>query len=71
MTSRCLTPQDQRRPAPHVTIQNKVTPAMARETLSGAEAMEPPTPIRAVGMDLHRYLGGPCVPMHQVSCVGA
>lgn len=44
---------------PHVTIQNKVAPRVARELLQQLESdfFERPLTISALG--LHRYLGGP------------
>lgn len=54
-----LTPQDSARIAPHVTIQNKTTPADARATLARLEAEWQPFSARAEGLFLWRYLGGP------------
>ncbi|MDB5267888.1 MAG: hypothetical protein JWP58_928 [Hymenobacter sp.] len=54
-----LTPQDQQKLQPHVTIQNKVVPAEARQLL--AELQAGFTPFEAVGTGLHlwAYRGGP------------
>jgi 2'-5' RNA ligase len=54
-----LTPQDQQKLQPHVTIQNKVTPTEARELL--AELQADFTPFEAVGTGLHlwAYRNGP------------
>ena len=54
-----LTPQDSAKIAPHVTIQNKVSPDLARATLRELEAEFRPFTARAEGMTLWRYLGGP------------
>ena len=53
-----LTPQDRQPLRPHVTVQNKVDPVVARAT---AEAIAALAPIRGVaeGLLLWRYLGGP------------
>ncbi|MBO2008177.1 2'-5' RNA ligase family protein [Hymenobacter negativus] len=54
-----LTPQDQQKLQPHVTIQNKVDPAVARQLL--AEMQADFTPFEALGTGLHlwEYRGGP------------
>ncbi|MDO7848055.1 2'-5' RNA ligase family protein [Hymenobacter sp. M29] len=54
-----LTPQDQQKLQPHVTIQNKVDPAAARQLL--AELQAPFAPFEAVGTGLHlwAYRNGP------------
>jgi hypothetical protein len=44
---------------PHVTIQNKVSPKVARELVQSLERDFAPKPLRIVGLGLHRYLGGP------------
>jgi hypothetical protein len=44
---------------PHVTIQNKVAPKVAREFLRSLERDFQPRPLRIAGLGLHRYLGGP------------
>ena len=44
---------------PHVTIQNKVAPKLARELLRSLERDFQPRPLRIAGLGLHRYLGGP------------
>ncbi len=44
---------------PHVTIQNKVAPKVARELVRSLERDFQPRPLRIAGLGLHRYLGGP------------
>ena len=54
-----LTAQDRQSFRAHVTIQNKVDPAVARALLDTLrDELEPPT-CRVEGLDLWRYLGGP------------
>lgn len=54
-----LTAQDRQSFRAHVTIQNKVEPAVARALLDQLrDELEPPT-CRVEGVDLWRYLGGP------------
>ena len=53
-----LTPQDRQGFRPHVTIQNKVEPAVARALLAELAGVEPP-PCRVEGIAIWRYLGGP------------
>ncbi|SOC46804.1 2'-5' RNA ligase superfamily protein [Blastococcus aggregatus] len=54
-----LTPQDRQRHAPHVTVQNKVDPAVARALHERLAAEFVPETVRARGLGLWRYLGGP------------
>ena len=58
-----LTPQDARPHAAHVTVQNKVTPERARALLAELEAAFAPYAVRATGLVLWRYLGGPWEPL--------
>ena len=58
-----LTPQDRQRHAPHVTVQNKVDPAVARELHARLAAAFVPETVRARGLGLWRYLGGPWEPV--------
>ena len=44
---------------PHVTIQNKVAPKVARELVRPLEQAFHSRPLRIAGLGLHRYLGGP------------
>ena len=54
-----LIPQDRHRFAGHVTVQNKVTAAVARATLSTLTASVPPFVFTIVAIDVWRYLDGP------------
>ena len=44
---------------PHVTIQNKVDPRVARALVARLEADFRPRPLAVGGLGLHRYLDGP------------
>ena len=54
-----LTRQDRQGWRPHVTVQNKVTPAEARRTLETLSEGFEPWSFRAVGLHLWDYAGGP------------
>jgi 2'-5' RNA ligase len=54
-----LTPQDAQRFSPHVTVQNKVSPATAAATLEAVRAGFGPAAATATGLEVWRYLGGP------------
>jgi hypothetical protein len=54
-----LTAQDAGGWRPHVTIQNKVAPKVARALLSELEQGFRQRPLTITGLGLHRYLGGP------------
>jgi hypothetical protein len=58
-----LTPQDAGGWRPHVTIQNKVTSAVARETLAKLSAGFRPAPLAIVGVASYYYRGGPWEPI--------
>ncbi len=58
-----LTAQDRQRHAPHVTVQNKVEPAAARALHDRLLAGFVPYRVRARGLGLWRYLGGPWAPV--------
>ncbi|MGY1703831.1 2'-5' RNA ligase family protein [Geodermatophilus sp. SYSU D00697] len=58
-----LTPQDRQRHAPHVTVQNKVEPAVARALRDRLAAQFTPGQVPARGLGLWRYLGGPWEPV--------
>jgi len=59
---RWLIPQDRARFSPHVTLQNKVTPAVARETLQYLQSGFAPFPVDALGIELWHYRNGPWEP---------
>jgi 2'-5' RNA ligase len=61
-----LTRQDRQRHAPHVTVQNKVDPAVARELHERLSADFRPSVVRARGLGLWRYLGGPWEPVAEL-----
>ncbi len=61
--SSLLTPQDRQRHAPHVTVQNKVEPAVARALRDRLAAEFVPHRVGARGLGLWRYLGGPWAPV--------
>ena len=61
-----LTPQDRQRHAPHVTVQNKVQPAAARALHDRLLAGFMPYRVRARGLGLWRYLGGPWEPVAEL-----
>ena len=54
-----LTAQDAQGWRPHVTIQNKVAPKVARALLAELERDFRPRPLTMSALVLHRYLGGP------------
>jgi hypothetical protein len=54
-----LSAQDSGGWRPHVTIQNKVPPKVARELLQALQSGFRPRPLGIVALGLHRYLGGP------------
>ena len=56
---RWLTPQDRQGYRPHVTVQNKASPEAARALHANLQAAFAPFTVRAEGLDLWRYLGGP------------
>jgi hypothetical protein len=54
-----LTAQDGQGWRPHVTIQNKVEPAVAKDLFRRLESTFEPRPLHIAGLGLHRYLDGP------------
>lgn len=58
-----LTPQDQAVPRLHITIQNKVSPAIARATLAELERDFRPRPLGIAGLAAWHYRGGPWSPI--------
>lgn len=54
-----LVAQDQQKPRLHITVQNKVTPAEAKQLLDKLAAEFTPRPFEITGLALHYYLDGP------------
>ena len=54
-----LSAQDSAGWRPHITIQNKVAPKVARALFRSLEQDFEPRRLRIAGLGLHRYLGGP------------
>lgn len=54
-----LTPQDKQKLWPHLTVQNKVSPAVAKETLQLLQKDFWPFTVQASGFALWHYEGGP------------
>lgn len=54
-----LTPQDRQRLHPHITIQNKVDPAVARQLLAALQADFAPFGVVGTGLHLWAYHNGP------------
>ena len=54
-----LIPQDLQPYRPHITIQNKVSPQTAKKLKATLESTFQPFIIKAIGLDLWTYLGGP------------
>jgi hypothetical protein len=48
---------------PHITIQNKVAPKIARALKQSLERRFAPRPLKIAGLAIHRYLGGPWEPV--------
>jgi 2'-5' RNA ligase len=65
-----LTPQDRQRHDPHVTVQNKVDPAVARALHQRLLTDFAPFPAHARGLGLWRYLGGPWEPVMELGFRG-
>ena len=59
----CLTPQDAAPWAPHVTIQNKVTPEVAAALHAEFSQDFRPSPIVIAGLAAWHYRGGPWEPL--------
>ncbi len=54
-----LIPQDQARPRLHITVQNKVEPAVAKALHAQLSAEFTPRPLSISGLSAHYYRGGP------------
>ncbi len=65
-----LTPQDRQGYRPHVTIQNKAAPEAARLLQQRLQAAFAPFTVRAEGLLLWRYLGGPWEAVSRYPFVG-
>ncbi len=58
-----LGPQDRQGFKPHVTVQNKVSPTLARDLHERLQASFSPFEVGGTGLSLWRYLGGPWEPI--------
>jgi 2'-5' RNA ligase len=58
-----LSPQDAQRWRPHITVQNKVAPAQARALQAELAEGFQPLSVKAAGLLLWRYEGGPWSPV--------
>ena len=65
-----LIPQDRGGFRGHVTVQNKVTPAVARGTVQALQAGFVPFATTVVAVSIWRYLGGPWEALGQVAFRG-
>lgn len=54
-----LLPQDRQKLWPHITVQNKVAPAIAKQTLEVLKEPFEPFTAQGIGLTLWRYEGGP------------
>ena len=54
-----LTPQDKQKLWPHITVQNKVSPATAKQTVQTLQASFQPFTAQGLGFALWYYEGGP------------
>ena len=61
-----LTKQDAQGFRAHVTVQNKVTPETAKQTLEALSRDFEPWSFRALGIDIWHYAGGPWRPIGRV-----
>ena len=66
-----LTPQDQQKLQPHVTVQNKADPAVARQLLAELQADFEPFGAVGTGLHLWAYRGGPWEKLAEFSFHGA
>lgn len=58
-----LTPQDQARLRLHITVQNKVEPAVAKALYAELAASFQPRPLAITGLSAYHYRGGPWEPI--------
>ncbi|HUR96909.1 MAG TPA: 2'-5' RNA ligase family protein [Pyrinomonadaceae bacterium] len=54
-----LTAQDRQSFRPHITVQNKVEPSVAKELLAKLSSHDHPASGWSTGLELWRYMGGP------------
>lgn len=66
-----LTPQDQARPRLHITVQNKVEPAVAKALHAELAATFQPRPLTITGLSAFYYRGGPWEPIQSWAFSGA
>ena len=66
-----LSPQDRQGYRPHVTVQNKVTPAAAKRLFDELSATWVPAIGTGDGLRLWRYVGGPWEPVERFALGGA
>ncbi|MGI8706252.1 MAG: 2'-5' RNA ligase family protein [Sphingomicrobium sp.] len=66
-----LSAQDVGRWTPHITIQNKVEPRVARALLRQMRTQFEPRALGIAGLQLIRYLGGECEPLASYRFRGA
>ncbi len=66
-----LTAQDQATPRLHITVQNKVDPALAKALLAELRADFQPAPLAITGFSVHHYRGGPWELMKDISFRGS
>ncbi len=66
-----LTAQDRQAWRPHVTVQNKVTPAEARQTHTHLSESISPADGVVLGLQLWAYLGGPWERLAETEFQGA
>jgi 2'-5' RNA ligase len=65
-----LTAQDRQGFRPHLTVQNKASAEVAARTLAQLEAGFEPFTVRATGLRLWRYEGGPWAELAQFPFTG-
>ena len=66
-----LTAQDTGRWTPHITVQNKAEPRIARRLLAELRAQFDPRPLEITGLQLIRYVDGEWLPLARYAFRGA
>ena len=66
-----LSAQDSQGWRPHITVQNKVDPKVAKALKSELEREFEPHPLEIAGLAVHRYMDGPWEPLGRFSFRGA